>query len=64
MERCCRRSTPATIPADKAALPKRAFAALWAAALRPPEDMMTLPFTADQEDQVHCFVSLLLRPLV
>jgi hypothetical protein len=52
------------VPADKAAVPRQAFAALWAAALRPPEDLLTLPFTADQDDQVHCFVTLLLRPLV
>ena len=52
------------VPADKAAVPKRAFAALWAAALQPPEDLMTLPFTADQDERVRCFVSLLLRPLV
>ena len=52
------------VPADKSVVPKRAFAALWAAALRPPDSLMTLPFTADQEEQVRCFVSLLLRPLV
>jgi hypothetical protein len=52
------------VPADKAAVPKQAFAALWAAALRPPQDLLTLPFTADQEDQVCSFVTLLLRPLV
>ena len=44
--------------------PKRAFAALWAAALNPPASMMVLPFTADQDEDVRCFVSLLLRPLV
>ena len=52
------------VPADKIAVPKQAFAALWAAALRPPDDLLTLPFTADQEEQARCFVSLLLRPLV
>ena len=52
------------IPADKAAVPKRAFAALWAAALHPPAALMTLPYTADQPDQASCFTSLLLRPLV
>jgi hypothetical protein len=52
------------VPTDKAAVPKRAAAALWAAALDPPADLMRLPFTADQEDQVRCLVSLLLRPLV
>ncbi len=52
------------VPADKAAVPKRAFAALWAAALSPPEELLALPFTAQQEHHVHSFVSLLLRPLV
>ena len=52
------------IPADKAAVPKPAFAALWAAALRPPQELLALPLTAQQEDQVHSFASLLLRPLV
>ncbi len=52
------------VPADKTAVPKQAFAALWAAALRPPDSMLVLPFTADQDELVRCFVSLLLRPLV
>ncbi len=52
------------VPADKTAVPKPAFAALWAMALHPPESMLVLPFTADQEERVRCFVSLLLRPLV
>jgi len=52
------------IPADKQAVPKQAFAALLAAALNPPADVLTLPFTANQPDPVRLFVSLLLRPLV
>jgi hypothetical protein len=52
------------VPADKVAVPKQAFAALWSAALRPPDSLLTLPFTADQEERARCFVSLLLRPLV
>lgn len=52
------------IPADKVAVPKRVFAALLAAALSPPSDVMALPFTATQEEQARVFVSLLLRPLV
>ena len=35
-----------------------------AAALRPPADVLALPFTADQTEQVRLFVTLLLRPLV
>ncbi|HXB72534.1 MAG TPA: hypothetical protein VNY05_30130 [Candidatus Acidoferrales bacterium] len=52
------------VPTDKVAVPRQAFAALWAAALRPGADLLRLPYTADQEEQVRCFVSLLLRPLV
>ncbi|HWB83032.1 MAG TPA: hypothetical protein VG675_02750 [Bryobacteraceae bacterium] len=52
------------VPADKLAVPRQAFAALLAAALRPPNDLLTLPFTADQPEQARLFLSLLLRPLV
>ncbi len=52
------------VPADKLAVPKRTFAALLAAALRPPASLLALPFTADQSDRVRLFVSLLLRPAV
>ena len=52
------------IPADKIAVPKKTFAALLDAALKPPEGVMVLPFAANQAEQVHLFVSLLLRPLV
>jgi len=52
------------VPADKLAVPKPAFAALLAAALRPPRDVLTLPFTAAQHEPARLFVSLLLRPLV
>ncbi|MGA2447764.1 MAG: hypothetical protein ABTD50_03720 [Polyangiaceae bacterium] len=52
------------VPADKAETPKAAFAALLARAFQPPPDVLTLPFTADQPEAVHVFVSLLLRPIV
>ncbi len=52
------------IPADKIGVPKIAFKRLLTAALLPPQDVLALPFTADQPDQAHFFVSLLLRPLV
>src|SRR5271154_2608876 len=52
------------IPADKLAVPKQTFAALLAAALRPPRDVLTVPFTAGQDQPARLFVSLLLRPLV
>jgi phosphoenolpyruvate carboxykinase (diphosphate) len=52
------------VPADKVAVPKKAFAALLDAALKPPEGVMVLPFAAKQSAQVRLFVSLLMRPLV
>jgi len=52
------------IPADKQAVPTRTFAALLAAALRPPREVLTVPFTAGQPEPAQLFVSLLLRPLV
>jgi phosphoenolpyruvate carboxykinase (diphosphate) len=52
------------IPADKQAVPKQAFLALLARALRPPRDVLTVPFTAEWPEPARLFVSLLLRPLV
>ncbi|HTS66543.1 MAG TPA: hypothetical protein VMH28_31185 [Candidatus Acidoferrales bacterium] len=52
------------VPDDKAAVPKRAFAAMLAEALRPPEELLALPFTSNQDLRAHLFLSLLLRPLV
>ncbi len=52
------------IPDDKIAVPKVAFASLLARALTPPREVLELPFSANQEQKVRLFVSLLLRPLV
>jgi len=52
------------VPADKQAVPKQAFLALLTSALRPPQEGLALPFTADQPEPARLFVSLLLRPLV
>ena len=52
------------IPADKIAAPREAFAGLLARAFRPPDDVLRLPFTADQPEEARLWVSLLLRPLV
>ncbi|MCL4114459.1 UNVERIFIED_CONTAM: hypothetical protein GTU68_038068 [Idotea baltica] len=52
------------IPADKKMVPKLTFAKLLEAALDPPRDLMTLPFTAEQEEKAELFVGLLLRPIV
>ena len=52
------------VPADKIAVPRQAFAGLLARAFRPPDDVLRLPFTADQQEEARLWVSLLLRPLV
>ncbi len=52
------------VPADKIGVPKITFLRLLTEALRPPQDVLALPFTADQPEHAHFFVSLLLRPLV
>ena len=52
------------IPDDKLRVPKNVFAYLLAHALKPPSELMKVPFTAGQEEQAGLFVSLLLRPIV
>jgi hypothetical protein len=52
------------IPDDKLAVPTMAFVRLLDRALRPPPELLKLPFTAGSPDEAECFVSLLLRPLV
>lgn len=52
------------IPADKKSVPQQTFAALFAAAMKPPADSLQLPFTAECDAPAESFVSLLLRPLV
>jgi hypothetical protein len=52
------------VPEDKKSVPKVAFARLLKAALQPPENLTLLPFTSNQEDKAHVWVSLLLRPVI
>lgn len=52
------------VPADKVAVPLLTYARLLKAAMSPPADISTLPFTAEWESPVETMVSLLLRPLV
>ncbi len=52
------------IPGDKRAVPKATFAALFRAAMNPPQDSMLLPYTSQSSQPTHTWVSLLLRPLV
>src|SRR5580658_4681046 len=52
------------VPEDKIGVPKATFGALLSHALCPPAEVLELPFTANQEDKVRLFTTLLLRPLV
>ncbi len=52
------------IAADKLTVPKTVFARLLKAALTPPDDLMVLPYTSQEEEPVKTFASILLRPLV
>jgi len=52
------------IPDDKKAVPKVAFARILKAAFRPPESLLLLPFTANEEEKAHVWVSLLMRPVI
>jgi len=52
------------IPNDKIAVPKIVAANLFALALKPPKELLTLPYTSNEENKAELFVSLLLRPKV
>ncbi len=52
------------VPGDKKAVPKIAYANLLHEAFNPPEELMNLPFTSEQEEKAHSFLSILLRPVV
>ncbi len=52
------------VPGDKKAVPRKTMAHMLAVALSPPEDLLTLPFTASLLKPARMFVSLLLRPVV
>jgi len=52
------------VPLDKKAVPRLAFARLLKAAFAPPDDMLVLPFTAQEPSPAKCFLSLLMRPTV
>ncbi|MFO0580822.1 MAG: hypothetical protein U0229_00970 [Anaeromyxobacter sp.] len=52
------------VPADKLEVPRRTFAALLDAALRPPGGVLALPFTGACADPARVWTSLLLRPTV
>jgi hypothetical protein len=52
------------IPNDKKAVPLAVFGRMLARALRPPADLLQLPFAAAEAEPSACFLSLHLRPVV
>ncbi len=52
------------IPGDKKAVPRYTFALMLSRALNPPQDLLTIPFTAALPEPAFMFTSLLLRPTV
>lgn len=52
------------VPPDKKSVPKLTFARLLKAAFNPPDELLTLPFTAGEARPARIFLSLLLRPVV
>ncbi len=52
------------IAGDKLSVPRITFAHMLKAALNPPKDLMVLPYTSEEDEPVHAFASILLRPTV
>ncbi len=52
------------VPGDKKEVPKQTFVAMLEQAVKPPEHLQLLPFTANQDNPARMFASLLLRPTV
>ncbi|MEJ2528645.1 MAG: hypothetical protein P8Z39_00825 [Gammaproteobacteria bacterium] len=52
------------VPGDKKAVPLPVFARILEESLRPPQGLLTIPFTSQQPEPAHMFVSLLLRPVI
>ena len=53
-----------SIPRDKRAVPRNAFVNLFQAAMKPPKELMLLPYTSESSKPAESWVSLLLRPAV
>ncbi|MEA1912149.1 MAG: hypothetical protein U9N32_10845 [Spirochaetota bacterium] len=52
------------VPADKKEVPRIAFARLLKEAVNPPDELLTLPFTASQKEQAKLFTSVYMKPPV
>ncbi|GAA4963090.1 hypothetical protein [Algibacter aquimarinus] len=55
---------PLPVPLDKKEVPKIVLGHFLNAAFNPSDDLKTLPFTSNQEEQAKTMVSMLLRPTV
>lgn len=53
-----------TIPGDKRAVPREVFVELFRHAVKPPDDLLLLPYTSNSAHPAKTWVSLLLRPIV
>jgi hypothetical protein len=53
-----------SIPGDKRAVPRGTFVELFRAAMNPPREMMLIPFTSNQPEKAHYWMTVLLRPVV
>ena len=45
-------------------VPRETFVELFRRAINPPQDLLRLPFTSQQEQEAYTWLSLLLRPTV
>lgn len=52
------------VPSDKKEIPKQVFVNMLNAAFNPPENMLVLPFTSNQQSKVKAFVSAYFKPVV
>ncbi|MDA3939378.1 MAG: hypothetical protein PF693_08725 [Spirochaetia bacterium] len=52
------------VPADKKEVPRITFARLLKEAVNPPDELLTLPFTASQKEQAKLFTSVYMKPPV
>ncbi|QEP44304.1 hypothetical protein D5085_14930 [Ectothiorhodospiraceae bacterium BW-2] len=55
---------PLPVPADKKAVPVKAYSELLTRALQPPDELMLLPLSSGTDAPAHLWVSMLLRPVV
>ncbi|MDR3273864.1 MAG: hypothetical protein LBS87_00815 [Puniceicoccales bacterium] len=52
------------VPSDKKEIPKQAFANMLKMAFNPPEDMLALPFSSEENSKDKVFVSAYFKPII